>query len=176
MVFNSLKWAIVYFVVAASGQEGEAIETIHIGAEPLHLTTESFDELVVDKETNRVKSAKPWFIKFYAPWCGHCKKLAPVWQELYDSANNQVNIAKVDCTADDAKELCQQFGVRGYPTLKFLKDDHFYNYKQARILPNLQEFVLNEGYLLSSEEDQDEIPRRLAGMEKFKKESADFAT
>ena len=51
---------------------------------PVELFEENFYQLVVDKTTDRVSSEKPWFIKFFAPWCGHCKRLAPTWEELYN--------------------------------------------------------------------------------------------
>ena len=58
-----------------------------------------------------------WAVKFYAPWCGHCKHLAPIWDTLADkfAAKNQIHVAKVDCTVHH--DLCTSQGVRGFPTL-----------------------------------------------------------
>jgi len=57
-------------------------------------------------------------IEFYAPWCGHCKKLAPTYDELGDKmAAEEVEIVKMDATANDVPP---QFNVRGFPTLFWL--------------------------------------------------------
>lgn len=67
---------------------------------------------------SQVNDGRVHFIKFYAPWCGHCKKLAPAWSELADELkhNKQVSIGQVDCT--QAQDLCKKLEVTGYPTLK----------------------------------------------------------
>ena len=96
------------------------------------LTGADFDEQVLDSATNTVKGDKPWFIKFYAPWCGHCKKLAPTWNALYESNKDNFNVIKVDCTLDENKGVCAQFGVRGFPSLVFLKGSDMYRYKGKR--------------------------------------------
>ncbi|EGO04191.1 hypothetical protein SERLA73DRAFT_173630 [Serpula lacrymans var. lacrymans S7.3] len=57
----------------------------------------------------------PTFIKFFAPWCGHCKKLAPVWTQLARHMQNKLNVAEVNC--DDHKSLCTSQGVTGFPML-----------------------------------------------------------
>lgn len=50
------------------------------------------------------------FVKFFAPWCGHCKRLAPIWNELYKKTMGKPNVKllKVDCTLDNSKELCNE--------------------------------------------------------------------
>jgi protein disulfide-isomerase A6 len=76
------------------------------------LTEANFDELVLS-------SSKDALVEFYAPWCGHCKHLAPEYEKLGAVYRNEpgVLIAKVDCDANS--ELCQRFEVGGYPTLKW---------------------------------------------------------
>merc|ERR1719242_110274 len=81
------------------------------------------DDSLYDKETFATKvAAKPHFIMFFAPWCGHCKRLKPTWEELRTSVDPALNvdIAKVDCTVES--ELCSNAGVMGYPTLKLFTD------------------------------------------------------
>lgn len=51
-------------------------------------------------------------------WCGHCKRLAPIWEELADEVEGDANVhvAKVDCTRH--RDVCAAHGLRGYPTLQ----------------------------------------------------------
>jgi len=79
------------------------------------LVGKNFDQIVMDP-------TKDVLVKFYAPWCGHCKKLAPIWDQLAaEYANvNDLLIAKFDATANEVEGL----EVRGYPTLKFYSKEN----------------------------------------------------
>ncbi|KIY69040.1 thioredoxin-domain-containing protein [Cylindrobasidium torrendii FP15055 ss-10] len=59
----------------------------------------------------------PAFVKFYAPWCGHCKKLAPKWKDLARQLQGKLTIAEVNC--DDNKALCKTENIEGFPTLVY---------------------------------------------------------
>jgi protein disulfide-isomerase A1 len=76
---------------------------------------ESWDSIVNDPE-------KDVLVKYYAPWCGHCKALAPVWDQLGDDVKDipDLVVAKFDATANEVAGL----EIRGYPTLKFYPKDN----------------------------------------------------
>ncbi len=77
----------------------------------LHLTEAAFDRAVAQGVT---------LIDFWAGWCGPCKMLAPVIEQLGDQYQGKATIAKVDVDAEQA--LAQRFGVMSIPTVVILKD------------------------------------------------------
>jgi protein disulfide-isomerase-like protein len=97
------------------------------------LTPSNWDEMT---------SGKTVFIKFYAPWCGHCKKLAPDWKKLMAEFNDSKTmlVADVDCTAE-GKPLCEANSVQGFPTLKWGDPSALEAYEGARTLDALKKFA-----------------------------------
>lgn len=103
----------------------------------MDLDSSSFDGVVMDP-------AKSVLVEFYAPWCGHCKSLAPKYEELAKifAGEKNVVVAKVDAT--ESGELADRYGVSGYPTLKFFPADAAKNpisYDGEREVPALVDFL-----------------------------------
>ncbi|KAJ3551938.1 hypothetical protein NM688_g4423 [Phlebia brevispora] len=110
-------------------------------------------ELTPDNFDDSVGKGKPALVEFFAPWCGHCKKLAPTYEQLADAFEKQkekVVIAKVD--ADAHKDLAQRYGVTGYPTLKWFEasggDPE--TYSGGRELLDLANFITTKSGVKSS--------------------------
>ena len=74
------------------------------------LTDSTFDQKVFG-------SKDIWMVEFYAPWCGHCKKLEPEWNEAATKLKGQVKFAKVDAT--EQQQLASRFKIQGYPTIMY---------------------------------------------------------
>lgn len=81
------------------------------------LTPENFDSIVYDKSKNV-------FVEFYAPWCGHCKRLAPTWEKLATVFKSDENIVVAKLDADAHKDVAGKHGISGFPTLKFYSKEN----------------------------------------------------
>merc|ERR1712066_242712 len=86
-------------------------------------------------------SAGDDMVKFYAPWCGHCKKLAPIWEELAEKYkdNDKIVIAKLDATTNEVENV----KIRGFPTLKLFKsgNNEVVDYSGGRTLEDFVKFL-----------------------------------
>jgi len=77
------------------------------------VTDENFEKEVIN-------SSKPTLVDFWAEWCGPCKQIGPILEEISNEMNNEVVIAKHNI--DDHPNLPTKFGVRGIPTMLLFKD------------------------------------------------------
>ena len=87
-------------------------------------------------------AGKTVFLKFFAPWCGHCKKLKPDWDKLIDefSSSSTQLVADVNCTTE-GKPLCDANGVKGFPTLKWGDPSDLQDYQGSRSYNDLKKFA-----------------------------------
>ncbi|KAG0203646.1 hypothetical protein BGX28_004133 [Mortierella sp. GBA30] len=83
----------------------------------------------------------PWLIEYYAPWCGHCKALAPTYEQLALALKDKVNVAKVDCTTNE--NICRKVYIRGYPTIRLHQHGESIEYRKQRTVEAMSEFVLS---------------------------------
>jgi len=80
-------------------------------SEPIHVSQEAFDKAVL-------QSSLPVIVEFWAPWCSHCREIAPTLERVAKEYAGKILVAKVN--ADDTQELTQRLGVGGLPTLLFI--------------------------------------------------------
>jgi len=80
------------------------------------VVAKTFDQIVNDP-------TKDVLVEFYAPWCGHCKQLAPIYEQVGTALNNvnSVRITKIDATAND---VSPKLGIKGFPTIKLFPSNN----------------------------------------------------
>ena len=82
-------------------------------SEPIHVSDSEFQEKVLNSST-------PVIVDFWAPWCGPCRMVAPVLDELAKEYNEKVIIAKVN--TDENPQWATRYGVQGIPTMLFVRN------------------------------------------------------
>ncbi|GMR52304.1 hypothetical protein PMAYCL1PPCAC_22499 [Pristionchus mayeri] len=90
-----------------------------------------------------VKDEGYWFVKLYAPWCAHCKRMAPVWEHVGHALadkNALVRVASMDCTL--YPKACHELGVTGYPTLMFFRNGQVLQYEGEREKEAMVDFAI----------------------------------
>ncbi|XP_077503586.1 protein disulfide-isomerase TMX3-like isoform X1 [Amblyomma americanum] len=86
-----------------------------------------------------VRHEGSWLVKFYAPWCGHCKMLEPIWSQVAQSlADTDIRVSRVDCTRFTS--VAMEYSVKGFPTVLFIKGGKTVEYKGDRNREELAEF------------------------------------
>ncbi|XP_027724221.1 sulfhydryl oxidase 1 isoform X2 [Vombatus ursinus] len=86
--------------------------------DPLQLLTES------TLKPTALGSPSAWVVEFFASWCGHCIAFAPKWKALANQVKDWrpvLNVAALDCAEEVNSEICRNFGILAYPTVKFFK-------------------------------------------------------
>ncbi|KAF8897574.1 protein disulfide isomerase [Infundibulicybe gibba] len=101
----------------------------------ISLTAATFDDLV--------KPEPLMLVEFFAPWCGHCKALAPHYEEAATVLKEKnIKIAKVDCV--DEADLCQTNGIQGYPTLKVYRNGESTDYTGPRKADGIVSYMIKQ--------------------------------
>ncbi|KAL8545460.1 hypothetical protein ACS0TY_005568 [Phlomoides rotata] len=93
-------------------EAGTNVKLAAIPSNVVVLTSENFDEIVLDEK-------KDVLVEFYAPWCGHCKNLAPTYEKVATALKLEEDVVIANVDADKYKDIGEKYGVSGFPTLKF---------------------------------------------------------
>eukprot|EP00462_Mataza_sp_D1_P025950 CAMPEP_0175127536 /NCGR_PEP_ID=MMETSP0087-20121206/4436_1 /TAXON_ID=136419 /ORGANISM="Unknown Unknown, Strain D1" /LENGTH=462 /DNA_ID=CAMNT_0016409515 /DNA_START=59 /DNA_END=1447 /DNA_ORIENTATION=- len=98
----------------------------------VQLTDANFEEQVIQPK-------KPFFVEFYAPWCGHCRRLLPTWTKLAQELKGKIKIGMIDC--QDHELVKMKYNIMGYPTLILFHRGRQSEFRGPRSLAALKSFL-----------------------------------
>lgn len=141
LVFNYLLFS---FYCSLSSFVGLAVTAAAETSSSSASTTKAKSIPLAQSTFAEVTSGKTVFIKWYAPWCGHCQALAPVWELLASNFHSEQGlIAEVDCTVEE--DWCISMGITAFPTLTYGETSYdgvfLEEYDDDTSFKNLSEFV-----------------------------------
>jgi protein disulfide-isomerase A6 len=100
-------------------------------------------ELTDDNFARQVlKSQDVWLVEFYAPWCGHCQRLAPVWAEVATELKGKVKIGALDATVHNV--IANEHSIKGFPTIKAFIGGQAQEYDGGRTKEDFVRFALEK--------------------------------
>lgn len=128
-----------------------------VGDDAIDAKDADFDEVVSRNSLT--------LVKFYAPWCGHCKRIAPEWDKAATSLVGKAGLVRVDCTTETA--TAEKYEIRGYPTIMVFRDGQLVgDYDGGRTADTIVQYVLsNIGpaiTILSSSDELDALKKENA--------------
>lgn len=100
-------------VSTAEAVEEAVPEAVAPAADPIHVSDDTFEEVVLNAPV-------PVMVDFWAPWCGPCRMIAPIVEDLAAKYNGRAVIAKIN--TDENVEVATKLGIMGIPTLILFKD------------------------------------------------------
>ncbi|CAN3376937.1 hypothetical protein DIURU_001712 [Diutina rugosa] len=144
--------SVVSLASASGPADGNAIADPNSAV--VKLTTETFKEFL---EENPLVLAE-----FFAPWCGYCKLLAPEFVKAADTLNDShpnIKLAQIDCTEDE--KLCQEHGIRGYPTMKVFRGEISEDYEGPREADGIMDYMIRASLPAVSHVDNEDALKEL---------------
>lgn len=132
--------AIIYYYIYMENQKVEKKERVEKQKQIEGFSERDFNGDSVPTGANMVT-----LVKFYAPWCGHCKSLAPTWADIESQYNNKkvngktVKVLQVNC--DENTKLAEKHNVKGYPTIKTFHAGKEEDYSGGRDLASISEHI-----------------------------------
>jgi len=115
-----MKWLVAVLLCLALVRSDD-----QAASDVITLTSDNFDQVLAEHPL--------LMVEFFAPWCGHCKHLAPHYEQAAtELKTSSLHLAAVDADTENNRPLAQRFGIRGFPTLKFFRNGEPTDYEGPR--------------------------------------------
>ncbi|PIK38555.1 hypothetical protein BSL78_24608 [Apostichopus japonicus] len=110
----------------------------------------------LDERFNEARKDGKWLVEFYAPWCGHCQRIQPIWSEVGQQMvtnHPEIRVSRLDGTRYGS--IMDLYDVKGFPTIMFIEGERSYTHRGGRTSKDIVSFALRaQGPAVRNLEDQ----------------------